>query len=118
MDTHGKLVIPCEWDYVDDDFFEGHALISNGDKFGMVDETGKLVIPCEWDSISYHFYEGRTEVTRNGKHGLVDETGRLVIPCRWNWMERWDSGKVEFGNDLEIYRMDPEGNITRLPDVR
>ena len=58
-----------------------------------------------------------SKVIRDGKHGLVDETGRLVIPCQWKWMERWEDGKVEFGNDLERYRMDPEGNITRLPDV-
>ena len=115
IDTHGKLVISCQWDYVDDDFFEGHALVSNGDKCGMVDETGKLVIPCEWDNISYHFYEGRTEVTRDRKHGLVDKTGRLVIPCQWNWMNRWEDGTAEFGNDLEIYRMDRDGIITQQP---
>ena len=117
MDTRGKLVVSCQWDYVDDDFFEGHVLISNGDKCGMVDEIGRLIIPCEWNCIRLDFYGGRTEVIRDGKHGLVDETGRLVIPCQWKWMERWEDGKVEFGNDLERYRMDPEGNITRLPDV-
>ena len=60
-----------------------YTKISQGDKYGVVDENGKIIVPCIWNSIG-SFVEGLAAVEDEaGLWGFVDKTGALVIPCRY-----------------------------------
>ena len=100
IDKTGKVVIPCQWEDVDN-FSEGLAYVKdyNG-KWGFIDRTGKVVIPCQWKAAG-SFSEGLAIVKGdNGKYGFIDNTGKVVIPCQWKFAGSFSEGLalVEDGN--------------------
>jgi len=86
IDTTGKLVIPCQYDYHVDPFKYGVAIVRIRKEnnyydyyFGVIDKTGKLVLPIEYDYI-WNFYDGLAEAGKDGKKGVVNTAGKIVIP--------------------------------------
>ena len=88
----GKVVIPCEWEWVSF-FSEGLATVKDSNnKYGFIDKTGTIVIPCEWRSAGY-FSEGLAAVEdSNKKWGFIDKTGIIVIPCVWRYAGCFSEG--------------------------
>ena len=87
IDKTGKVVIPCQWEYIGD-FSEGLARVEDENKkFGYIDKAGQIVIPCQWNGAG-DFSEGLASVKdENGKRGFIDKTGNVVIPCQWDYVE-------------------------------
>ncbi|MFD2035442.1 WG repeat-containing protein [Belliella marina] len=52
MDTHGKAVVPIEYDNIGKFGIYGTywALVQKGDKFGFIDTHGKVVVPIKYDN--------------------------------------------------------------------
>lgn len=44
MDSTGKLIVPCEYGYIEP-FTNGMTLVRKDGKIGFIDTTGKLVVP-------------------------------------------------------------------------
>ena len=109
IDTTGKLVIPCEWNYVGE-FSEGLALVEKNDKWGFIDTTGNLIIPCEWD-YAVGFNEGLALVEKNDKWGFIDTTGNLVIPCEWDDVRDFSEGLAWVKKDTSYMFIDKTGNV-------
>ncbi|MCL2775730.1 MAG: WG repeat-containing protein [Oscillospiraceae bacterium] len=110
IDTTGKLVVPCIYDYALS-FSEGLATVRKDGKCGYIDKTGNVVIPFMDVGIAYEFHNGiammidkngygvwidktgkevrstnnadnwLTVVQKDGKWGYIDETGKEVVPC-------------------------------------
>lgn len=101
VDKTGKLVIPCQWEYVGNVFIEGLARVKDSSgKWGFIDKTGKLVIPCLWDEV-WSFIAGMARVKdSSGKWGLIDKTGRIISPCKWEviWIFRDSMSEVQDSN--------------------
>ncbi len=92
MDETGKIVIPCQWEEVEQ-FNEGLAKVKdfNG-KWGFVDKTGRIVTPCKWQKAVF-FSEGLAMVqNQKGKYGFIDIIGKEVIPCKWERAIRFIEG--------------------------
>ena len=109
IDTTGKLVIPCEWDYA---FFfsEGLADVEKDGKEGVIDTTGKLVIPCEWNDAS-SLSEGLARVKKDGKYGFIDTTGKLIIPCEYEYDSiAYSDGYIALIKNGYLTIVDKEGN--------
>jgi hypothetical protein len=71
-----------QYDYVDD-FSNGLALVSKGDKKGFVNSEGKLVVPLIYDE-AMHFNEGMAAVKKGGNWGFLDSTGKEAIPFEYS----------------------------------
>lgn len=69
-----------------------YTKISQGGKYGVVDENGKVIVPCIWNSIG-SFVDGLAQVEDEaGLWGFVDKTGALVIPCRYERVDPFSEG--------------------------
>ncbi|MDR1170352.1 MAG: WG repeat-containing protein [Prevotellaceae bacterium] len=82
IDTTGREVVPCKYDYVWH-FNEGLAAVKLNGKYGYIDRTGKEVIPLKYD-YAYSFDEGLAKVKLNGKWGYIDRTEKAVIPLKYD----------------------------------
>lgn len=113
----GKIVIPCQFDFVQD-FHDNIAIVGRNGKYGAIDTSGNSVIPCKYDSIDT-FYNGRA-IVKNGKlYGfLAKESYQEVIPCQYEKVHpftEWNativdnvvidrSGKILYeGRDLQCF---------------
>ena len=109
IDTTGKLVIPCEWNYVGE-FSEGLAAVKKNGKYGFIDMKGKLVIPCEWDDVR-DFSRGMAKVRKDKKYGFIDTTGKFVIPCEWDYAGGFNEGLAPVKKNDKWGFIDTTGNL-------
>ncbi len=82
IDTSGKTVIPCIYEWCED-FSEGLAAVGLNGKAGFINKAGLQVFPFEFEEAD-NFSDGFAEVTLNGKSGVVRRTGKQVIPCEYD----------------------------------
>ena len=52
IDTKGKMVIPCVYDYARS-FSKGFASVESNEKWGVINQSGEFVIPPIADRISW-----------------------------------------------------------------
>ena len=92
IDTTGKKVVPCQYDYdYVGGFSEGLARVEKDEKYGYIDTTGTEVIPCQYD-YTEGFSEGLARVEKDEKYGYIDTTGTEVIPCQYYYAASFSEG--------------------------
>ena len=107
----GEVVIPPQWNNVDE-FNDGLAAVNDeNDKCGFIDETGKLAIYCNWKECR-EFSEGLAAVCdESEKWGFIDKTGKVVIPCKWNSANEFKDGFAQVSDESRNYYIDKTGTI-------
>ena len=121
MDSTGKVIAPCEYEYMD---YEGNDryMVQKDGNYGIIDTQGNEIVPCEYANL---------EVDRHGKEGLVvaqkteeglwgyvsTEDGKTVIEPRFNMAGQFngtDLAPVQFENEKWGY-IDRKGNTVIEP---
>lgn len=90
IDRTGRVVIrtPFIFDGGPDDFAEGLARLTAGDKMGFYDQTGRTIIEPQYD-FALPFQEGLAAVCSGcRKTGLDAEGHYSVISGRWGYINR------------------------------
>ena len=73
-----KIVLPCEYDRLDD-WYNGFAILGKNGKFGMIDSNAQIVIPLKYTEIS-EFHSGLARIRdENGKYGYINPSAQFVI---------------------------------------
>ena len=86
IDNTGAVLLPCEYDDVEDSSNPRYLAVEKDDKYGLYDlETLQLILPCEYENILDHDYEtlcynGYFIVVQDGLFGYANETGVTVQP--------------------------------------
>ena len=98
------------------EFRGGYAIVSNGNKYGVVDVKGNIVCPVKYDAIESNYsehYPDLCQVKLNNKLGLVDKEGKEVVKPIYddmgpvsNSMIQVSQGDEQFYINLEGKRMD------------
>lgn len=93
------------------DFNGAYAVVSTGEKKGLIDAQGQVVIPAEYDDIkrSYYTPEGTSDYNANGyfavvadgKIGFVDETGAVTCEPKYSENAAEIMGASALLTDLE-----------------
>jgi hypothetical protein len=86
IDPTGKIVIPIEYDWIDDRFvpnapdYEHTGLIQVklNEKHGFIDASGNAVIPIIYDKFISNFRDGTTTVTLDGNEFRINLKGEKV----------------------------------------
>jgi len=78
IDKTGKLAIPLRLTHAED-FSEGLAAVTDGDRSGFIDHSGKLVFEVPLD-VTLGFHEGVVGVLFKGDVNYFDRTGRKISP--------------------------------------
>lgn len=89
INTAGKVVIPCIYDFAWGDVRNGLIPVRLNGKSGFINTKGETVVPFVYDEIGYYpgdsyvlfDYDDVTPVLRDGKWGLINTKGKLIIPC-------------------------------------
>lgn len=85
IDKTGKLVIPAEFQNVNDidGFHEGLVGVKINGKWGFIDKEGVLIIPNKFENVS-SFHDGIANVELNGNYNYcINKRGRIVIPNKY-----------------------------------
>ena len=104
IDKTGKIRIKPQFD-IADDFSEGLAAVSIGEKWGFIDHSGRVVITPKYgigyDSKHHDFSEGLALVYFQDKCSYIDQTGRILIKVPCNEAEQFAGGiaSVRIGED-------------------
>lgn len=103
FNSKGKMIIPCEYEYIDVGFGERRGIVyivtKNGLK-GMIDNDGNVRLNCEYDEIeSYYANLGVVIVAKNEKRGktkdatpyhakyaLANIKGEFLTPFAYDWI--------------------------------
>lgn len=93
------------------DFNGDYAVVSNGEKKGLIDAQGQVIVPVEYDDIkrSYYTPEGASDYNANGyfavvtdgKIGFVDETGAVTCEPKYSETAAEITGASALLTDLE-----------------
>jgi WG containing repeat len=116
IDRTGKIVIPAKFDRIDQDFSEGLAAVSIGEKWGYIDPMGKIVIPLKFDQ-TRSFHEGLGAVKIGDKWGYVDPTGKVLIPARFGTPGSFKNGfaYIFTGSEESSFVIDKTGEVVPTP---
>ena len=82
LDTHGKLVIPCIYDFIYSYQLPwGIAVVENNNHIGLYDiKNGKQIIPCKY-----------------GNMRLYKDSDELLIPVRQGTINDWNNNTYKWG---------------------
>ncbi len=100
LNKQGKKIAETRLD-IGDNFTEGLAVVSKGEKKGYVDSLGRVVIPIVYDW-TCGFRNGLAWVKKNGRYGFIDKQNRVVIP-------------IQYENAHEYVFMEAEGTMVVDP---
>ncbi len=126
INTHGTIVIDCEYDAVTD-FYTGYSVVaikeaaddSKGTKAtkktGVIDTSGRFVIPMGEYQIENAFYDGLCAVCKNGKWGYVDENDHIVIDLIYDGASYFSEGLAPVQVDGKYGAIDKNGNMVIEP---
>lgn len=105
VDHTGTLVIPCEWERIDD-VYEGKVRVCRNGLWGCIDLQGNVLLQVEWDNVT-DYIQSCYAVERNGLYGLADSQGNLVLPLEKGVVgEEWigDASYIIRGTDVSTRR--------------
>lgn len=114
INRNGELVIPADYEYVDD-FSEGLAAVStrNG-KSVYINQKNKVVIDPDCEDCSA-FSEGLAVVTkREGNSsltGVINKRGKVVIPFYWDYIDDFSEGKSFARKDGRTFCINKKGKV-------
>ncbi len=97
QDADGNVIMSPAFQYIND-FRRGYAVVSTGDKEGLIDEQGNVIVPAEYEDIKTSYYLpvdpeysesgynslGYFAVVQDGKLGFVDETGAVTCEPKYS----------------------------------
>lgn len=83
INRKGEVVIPPQYDDAQE-FRDGLALVTQGEKTFWIDETGTRVLDRPAGCTAWPFW-GEYALLRNerGLYGVMHRSGEMVIPCQW-----------------------------------
>ena len=106
IDRSGDVVIPLDYDWVDE-FSDGVSQVRKNGKTGYIDQTGKWLFDAEKTHDIRPFRCGvAINYTGDGRKAIVDRSGKF-IPCPYDWM-------YEFSEDLSAVYIIPD-EVKRKP---
>lgn len=97
------------------EFTDGVAVVSEGDKYGVIDSNGETVFDFKYDSIN-DFNEGYAIAKRDGSYYVLDINGNEnKIDTGIDYCEGFSEGRAIFTKDNKKGVIDNEGNVIVKP---
>lgn len=105
IDTDGREVIPCEWEYLAQDPELEIIFFSIDGKTGVMDYHQHVIIPAQYDHISF-FAKGHASFFQDGKTGLVNLDGHIVLPAVFETIMDYDEDHIIIIENEQYYVVD------------
>lgn len=105
----GLLKHKTDYNYIDE-FSEGLAAVSKGDKFGYLNKSGNLVIDLKYDD-AFIFSQGRAVVEQDGKFGLINRQGEFIIKPIYEFLGVMNHGIIVYEENGTFGYLSKKGNV-------
>ena len=109
-DRRKKIVIPGRYQYADEVFHEGLAVVKYNNRFGFIDKNGDGVIPTTYDK-AYSFSGGIALVQDDGLFGYIDKKGGIAIPFQFKAAGSIKEGLAWVNKDGKYGYIDNAGRL-------
>lgn len=97
-DDNGTMVIKYKFAGASD-FSDGIAMVREGNKYGIIDESGNYTIKPKYDMITPFNSFGLAEVMQGDKHGFINKSGNLVIQCKYKYVGAFNQNGLVWVNE-------------------
>ena len=97
-------------------FYNGLAVVEQGGKFGLINESGQVVRPPVFDWMAVFPSEGLRDVELDGKAGFVDVAGEVVIPLEFDFVGKFSGGLAPFHRSGQEGFIDVTGEVVLVHD--
>lgn len=91
----GLAKAAVNYDYIDN-FYDGMAKVTKGDKIGYIDKKGNEVIPCIYDPLDIeansYFSDGLALVNKDNDYFYINKKGEKAFPFDYDWTEGFSEG--------------------------
>ncbi|CUP53930.1 KWG repeat-containing protein [Clostridium baratii] len=100
------------------EFTDGVAVVSEGDKYGVIDSNGETIFDYKYDSID-NFNDGYAIAKRDDDYYVLDINGNEnKINADIDYCEGFNEGRAIFTKDNKKGVIDNEGNVIVKPKYR
>lgn len=113
VDAKGIVVIAPQFDWADD-FHEGLAAVSKGERYGYIAPTGAVAIAYQFDKADC-FSEGLAAVSNGKSYGFIDKKGAYVINPQFEVVGSFSEGLAPFYNGNMWGYVDKSGKYAINP---
>lgn len=108
----GLAKASVNYDYIDN-FHEGLAMVTKGDKYGFIDKMGNEVIPCIYDIMEYtdcSFHEGLAFVRQGDSGYFINKEGKKAFDFKYDAANHFSDGLAIVRKDGKTGYIDTKGN--------
>lgn len=111
INKDGELLTDYEFDYFENNFGEGFALVQKAEKYGVLNKAGNYMVPiaCEREDIYDYFefnYFTAIRVKFNEEMGVISFKGDTLVPFNYDYIE---NAEYENDNVVLVGRGDKRG---------
>jgi hypothetical protein len=107
IDATGKTLIPFKYKDIID-YNDGRAIVSDGNKLGVVDTLGQIFLAFEYDRI--YEMNNKYRITKNNKSGIANLSGIIIIPCEYELIGKYADGIAYARKEGKCGYIDSIGN--------
>lgn len=84
-DSSGKIIVPCQYDYVSQ-LHAGYGYAEKEKNYALIDSTGKILTGFSYTNMGINFH-GLIEVSKNELRGAINTEGKEIVPCEFDDLE-------------------------------
>jgi hypothetical protein len=108
----GLAKVVINYDYIEN-FHDGLAMVTKGDKIGFIDKMGNEVIPCVYDplemDVNLNFSNGLALVYKDDKLFYINKKGEKAFPFNYAWTSGFSEGYAIVEKDGKYGFIDTTG---------
>jgi hypothetical protein len=90
LNSEGKEIIACEYDFISPYFNEGLIMAAKNKKYGFIDENNQVKIDFLYEEAE-NIRLSHAAVKKDGKWGIVDLSGKQVAPFEFDKINEYHS---------------------------
>jgi hypothetical protein len=94
-------------------FAKNHAVVGNGNKYGVIDKNGSTVVPLNYDYVEI-FNNGTLALNQGGKYVLADANGKIINDNQYDSIEEIGNCYI-VGTDGQYGLLDENGTEVVTP---
>ncbi|MBS7528263.1 WG repeat-containing protein [Fusibacter paucivorans] len=107
IDHDGNIVLETDFPYGNAFDSEGHAIVSDGMDYGLINQMGEIILPCEYDDVSLIRYDGDIygyAVEQDGAIAVADLTGSLQTTFQYDAVDAFPelNGIIGYTGDVTV----------------
>lgn len=113
LNEHFQTVIPTIYDWIDPRYSGDPILVSQHEKWGLIDISGNIITPIDYDYIG-NYIDDIAMINQKNKWGFIDRNGNKAIPLIYDKVDIFTNGKARVKLNGKEFFIDKNGN--RLSD--